>query len=89
MNCKQVVSTENRPYWFDIRKEVTEIWDGVLNIKQSIVDTMESFNHDDNDIASRFTGVNLVGIIGYFGLTSLINVVQVKCMKPLICPIIK
>ena len=58
------MSTENRPYWFDIKKEVTEIWDGVLDIKQSIMDTMESFNNDDDDIASRFTGVNLVSIIG-------------------------
>ncbi|KAI0234744.1 hypothetical protein LSAT2_014923 [Lamellibrachia satsuma] len=54
-----IFTKENRPYWFDIKKEVTEIWDGVLDIKQSIMDTMESFNNDDDDIASRFTGVNL------------------------------
>ena len=55
-------SVENRPYWFDIENEMTNIWDEVLDIVQSIGDTLVSLenNEDDDDLAIRFTGVNLV-----------------------------
>jgi len=62
------LSVENRPYWFDIENEMTNIWDEVLDIVQSIGDTLVSLENDedDDDLAIRFTGVNLVSEMIWF-----------------------
>ena len=62
------LSVENRPYWFDIENEMTNIWDEVLDIVQSIGDTLVALetNEEDDDLAIRFTGVNLVSEMMWF-----------------------
>ena len=53
---------ENRPYWFDIKKELTGIWDRVKSVKQAITDTVAWLKSTGDDVAKRFTGIDLVSI---------------------------
>ncbi|KAK2165104.1 hypothetical protein NP493_1383g00012 [Ridgeia piscesae] len=52
---------ENRPYWFDIKTVLKDIWLRVRGIKKSLTDTVTWLKSGSsaNDIAERFTGVSL------------------------------
>ena len=57
----RLVSTENRPYWFDMTV-LEDISSRVKEIKKSLEDTVTWLERvpSANDIAERFTGVSLV-----------------------------
>ena len=54
---------ENRPYWFDIKKEMTDIWELVKSVKKAITDTVAQLQSKKDDVAKRFTGVDLVSML--------------------------
>ena len=41
---------------------MTDIWESVKNIKQSITDTVAWLKSTGDDVAKRFTGIDLVSI---------------------------
>ncbi|XP_078660674.1 uncharacterized protein LOC144905141 [Branchiostoma floridae x Branchiostoma belcheri] len=49
-----------RPYWFDIKSVITEIWEDVLTAKDSVLKAFEWFNgkHSGDEIFKEFTGVD-------------------------------
>ena len=56
--------TDNRPYWFDIKKEMSDIWNRTVAIKDSIDDTITWLKTRPplDDVSVRFTGIDLVCI---------------------------
>ncbi|XP_066264364.1 uncharacterized protein [Branchiostoma lanceolatum] len=53
-----------RPYWFDIKGVITEIWEDILTAKDSVLDAFGWLNgqHSGDEMFKEFTGVDAIVI---------------------------
>ncbi|KAI0217504.1 hypothetical protein LSAT2_030722 [Lamellibrachia satsuma] len=77
-------SKENRPYWFDIKAELKDIWDRMKGVKKSITDTVTWLKAAPpaDDIAKRFTGTDLA-TMKRVALAEVMKVVEEELAGPL------